>query len=71
MAKSGTEQQNIFGQSISFVQEANSELKKVHFPNRQETIQATILVLLMVAFFALFLGLADLLVGKLMGHVLT
>lgn len=57
--------------SIDFFREATSELKKVHPPTRQETIQATIVVLFMVAIFAAFMGLADYIVGNVMRSILT
>ena len=63
--------QNVIGRSTSFLSDSVEELKKVHAPSRQETIQGTIGVLVMVFFFGLFLGLADLLVGKLMQWILT
>ena len=47
------------------------ELSKVYTPSRPETIQGTIGVLVMTAFFGLFLGLSDLIVGKLMQMILT
>ena len=69
--KRGAEEKGPIGRSVDFVNEAIDELKKVHTPTRQETIQGTIGVLLMVFFFGLFLGLGDLLVGKIMQAVLT
>lgn len=54
-----------------FFRGAVDELKKVHAPTREETIRATIVVFAMVALFAVFLGLADLLVGKIMSSILT
>ncbi|MCB0360034.1 MAG: preprotein translocase subunit SecE, partial [Bdellovibrionales bacterium] len=45
--------------------------KKVHSPTRQETIQATIVCLVMLVLFAVFLGFADLIVGKILQQVLT
>lgn len=55
----------------NFLQSAVDELKKVHPPTRQETIQATILVLVMIVLFAVFLGATDLAVGLVMQRVLT
>lgn len=42
------------------------ELKKVHKPTRQETVQATIVVLVMVIAVAIFLGTIDLFLGWFM-----
>ena len=47
------------------------ELTKVYTPTKPETIQGTIGVLVMTAFFGLFLGLSDLICGKLMQMILT
>ena len=45
---------------ISFVQEAWSELSKVHYPSPKETMQATIVVVALSFVMALWLGLIDL-----------
>jgi preprotein translocase subunit SecE len=47
-------------QGISFVQEAWTELSKVHFPSPKETAQATAVVLVLTFVMALWLGLIDL-----------
>lgn len=65
-----TSQAGAVGRAVSYFQEAWQELKKVHPPTKQETIQGTVGVLMMVFFFGLFLGLADNLVGTLMEWVL-
>jgi preprotein translocase SecE subunit len=62
---------NVVAQGVDFYRESVEELKKVHPPTKQETVQGTIGVLIMVFMFGLFLGLADLLVGKLMQWVLA
>lgn len=65
------EKQNVIAAGRSFFSESVEELKKVHPPTKQETIQGTIGVLVMVFLFGLFLGLADLIVGRLMQWVLS
>ena len=47
-------------QGVSFVQEAWTELSKVHYPSPKETIQVTILVVALSFVMALWLGLIDL-----------
>jgi preprotein translocase subunit SecE len=47
-------------QGVSFVQEAWTELSKVHYPSPKETIQVTILVVALSFVMALWLGLVDL-----------
>ncbi|MGH9892058.1 MAG: preprotein translocase subunit SecE [bacterium] len=46
-------------QSIQFLQEVWIELKKVHWPTWKETRSATIVVIVIVLAFAVFLGLVD------------
>jgi len=71
MAKKQQVKKNPVAKATDFTTDTWDELKKIHTPTRQETIQGTIGVLLMVAFFGLFLGLSDLLVGKIMQAVFT
>jgi len=61
----GNESSSI-GQGVAFAQDSWAELKKVTFPTRQETIQATIVVLVMMVLVATYLGLLDLVFNKLM-----
>ena len=56
---------------INFFPLSLQELKKVHTPTRQETLQGAFGVILLVFFFGIFLGLSDLIVGKLMQALLT
>jgi preprotein translocase subunit SecE len=50
---------DVVPQSRQFVSEVWSELRKVHWPTRQETIAATVVVLIVVGVVALWLGLID------------
>jgi len=50
----------------NFFRESWIELKKVHKPTKQETIQATIITLAMVAAVSIFLGGVDFILGILM-----
>jgi preprotein translocase SecE subunit len=70
MAKVETERKNPISRAIEFTELSWEELKKVHAPTKQETTQATIVVLVMLAGFATFLGLADFLIGLAMQSVL-
>ena len=71
-AKSATQKAKIAPEgSISFIGDSYQELKKVHPPTKDETIRMTIVVLVALALFATFLGLADFVVGKIMEQVLT
>ena len=57
--------------SIDFFKDAWAELKKVHHPTRQETIQATLIVFAMVFVMAFLLGGIDLIWSFVMRQVLT
>jgi preprotein translocase subunit SecE len=57
--------------SREFLEESWSELKKVHFPSRQETQAATIVVIVGVVFVALYLGLVDFVLSWLVQRALS
>ncbi len=44
---------------VGFVQESWTELSKVHFPSPRETMQATLVVVVLALVMALWLGLVD------------
>ncbi len=46
-------------QSRTFLGECVTELKKVYWPTRQETVAFTVVVLIVVAFVAVYLGIVD------------
>lgn len=69
--KEGTDKSGIIGESVDFFRGAWEELKKVHTPTRQETIQATIVVVAMVFLMAMFLGGTDFIIHKLMQKILV
>jgi preprotein translocase subunit SecE len=46
-------------QSVQFFKEVWIELKKVHWPSWKETRAATLVVVVVVTVFAVFLGLMD------------
>jgi preprotein translocase SecE subunit len=70
MAKVETERKNPISRGIDFTTQSWEELKKVHAPTKQETIQATLVVLVMLIMFATFLGITDFLVGQAMQSIL-
>ncbi len=49
----------LLDQSTQFFKEVWIEVKKVHFPSWKETRAATIVVVVVVLVFAVFLGLMD------------
>lgn len=70
MATAKTQGSNPIARFVQFVRDSIDELKKVHPPTRQETVQGTIGVLIMVMLFGIFLGLADFIVGRVMQAIL-
>ncbi len=56
--------------SVTFLQEVWAELKKVHWPGRKEVWAATVVVLAITLFVALFLGVVDYGVSNLVRLVL-
>jgi preprotein translocase subunit SecE len=50
-------------QLSAFVKESQIEVRKVVWPTKQETVQTTLLVMLMVILVAIFLWLLDLFLG--------
>jgi preprotein translocase subunit SecE len=57
----------VFGRIKDFFREVKIELKKVVFPSRDEVIGSTKIVVVLVLIVAVFLGLIDLLLSKLIG----
>jgi len=56
--------------AVQFLSEVKSEVKKVTWPSRKEALGGTAVVLLVVFFMALFLGLVDLLLSKIVETLL-
>jgi len=57
--------------SRAFLEECWAELKKVHWPTREETRAATIAVIIGVAVMALFLGVVDYALQAIIQRVLS
>jgi len=58
------------GDMQKFMNEVKVETKKVTWPDRKETMQATLMVFVMVIFIALFLWLIDSSLGALVKQVI-
>ena len=50
---------DVVPQSRQFLVEVWTELRKVHWPSRQETLAATVVVIVVVLLVSLWLGLVD------------
>jgi preprotein translocase subunit SecE len=48
-----------FDASIQFLREVRTELKKVTWPSRKDTLSGTLVVLVAVIIIAIFLGIVD------------
>ena len=60
----------MIAKAIQFLSEVKGEVKKVTWPSRKEALGGTAVVLLVVFFMALFLGLVDLLLSKIVETLL-
>ena len=54
---------------VRFLQEVHTELSKVVWPKWEDFIGATVVVLVLVSFFALYLGVIDLMFSKLARYI--
>ena len=61
---------DVVPQSRQFLTEVWSELRKVHWPTPQETMAATVVVIVVVTIVSLWLGLVDGVVRFAMGRLL-
>jgi len=55
---------------ITYIRETISELKQVHWPSRDETIQLTVLVLVISVIVAVYVGGLDFLFTNLLTYIL-
>jgi preprotein translocase subunit SecE len=58
------------GRAREFLSESRQEIKKVTWPTKQQTVTSTWVVLLVTFVLAIFLGLVDLVLSKVIGIVL-
>ena len=61
----------MFEKIQEFFREVKIELKKVTWPSRKETIASTVVVLITVLISAVFLGLVDYILSKIIRVFLT
>jgi preprotein translocase subunit SecE len=57
--KTATTEPNFLQKSGQFLREVKIELKKVTWPTRKQTMGSTVVVVVLVMIFSLFLGLVD------------
>jgi preprotein translocase subunit SecE len=58
------------GQIVQFLRDVRSELRKVTFPSRKETLASTVVVLVVVFIIAVYLGLVDLGLSLVLSNIL-
>jgi preprotein translocase SecE subunit len=61
---------NIITRTIGFLEGCWAELKRVQWPDRPQVVQATGVVLFFVALMGVFLGVADLIAGKIVNAII-
>ncbi len=62
---------DVYGKSFQFFRDVRSELRKVTFPNRKETIASTLVVITVVFIIALYLGIVDFILSMALGNLLN
>jgi preprotein translocase subunit SecE len=60
----------VFDKTKTFLREVRIELKKVVFPSREEVIGSTKVVLVLILITAVFLGMIDMLLSKIIDFVI-
>jgi preprotein translocase subunit SecE len=60
----------VINETVQFLREVRAELAKVVWPKRDEFVGSTIIVLLLVWAFAIYLGAVDLIFAKLAKYIL-
>lgn len=58
-ASDKTQQDSPLAKSLQFLREVETELKKVTWPTRKQTAASTVVVIVLVIIFSVFLGLVD------------
>jgi preprotein translocase SecE subunit len=61
---------NIITRTIGFLEGCWAELKRVQWPDRPQVVQATGVVLGFVVLMGIFLGVADLIAGKIVNAII-
>ena len=56
--------------ALQFLTQAKAELKKVTWPTRKQTLASTGVVMVVVALMAVYLGIIDLILAKLVKSIL-
>jgi preprotein translocase subunit SecE len=68
--KGGSQGSSLVSNSLGYFSDSVAELKRVNFPTRAETMQATIATLVIILFVSVCLFVLDILFGRVMGAIL-
>lgn len=68
--KTAVQEENFLHKSIQFLREVKIELKKVTWPTRKQTMGSTVVVIVLVVIIAIFLGVVDFGLSKMIQVVL-
>jgi preprotein translocase subunit SecE len=60
----------VYDKAVQFLRDVQSELRKVTFPSRTETIASTAVVIVVVFIVAAYLGLVDLVLSLVITSIL-
>jgi preprotein translocase SecE subunit len=60
----GRKRAAMFNNTIQFLREVRMEMKKVSWPSRRETINSTVVIIIVCFVFAFFLGITDIILSK-------
>jgi preprotein translocase subunit SecE len=60
----------MFEKIKTFGKEVSVELKKVSWPTRQQTMSATVVVIIITIIVSFFLGIVDLILARLVGTIM-
>lgn len=58
-----------FKSTIQFLSDVNREFSRVVWPSKSELIGATVVVLMLMVFFAIYLGLVDFMFARLAARI--
>ena len=62
--------QETYEKVVQFLRDVRSEVRKVTFPSRQETLASTVVVLAAVSIISVYLGIVDLVLARVLHSIL-
>ncbi|MGD9161197.1 MAG: preprotein translocase subunit SecE [Desulfobacteraceae bacterium] len=69
-SKKQSQRVNVFKISAQFLRDARTELRKVKWPTRKELLASTTMVIILVLIIALYLGLVDIALIKILNLIM-